>query len=165
MGQYLKRDMLRLLVSAFQLNTGTVLTRSRWILNLEKQRCAQSKTLHKYFFICTHTLTLTQSWASLPAGTITLRQIIQCHTEPCLWPSGPLQTEEAAGQGPTAAWNSLPLGSSKEKSPSLPRRTTSWASTVQYVNVLLCLCVQDGLSSPWYSSTGLFVTVSRLIKI
>lgn len=61
MGQYLERNMLRLLVSAFQLNTGTVLTRSRWILNLEKQRCAWSKTLHKYFFICTHTDTHTHA--------------------------------------------------------------------------------------------------------
>lgn len=134
-------------MSAFQLNTGTVLTCSRWILNLEKQRCAWSKTLHKYFSYA-HTHTLTQSWASLPAGTITLRQIIQCHREPCLWPSGPLQTEEAAGQGPTAAWNSLPPGRCKEKSPSLPRRMTSWASAAQSVNVPLCPRVQEGLSWP-----------------
>lgn len=130
--------MLRLLVSASQLNIATVLTHSRWILNLEKERCARSISLHKYIsYARTHPPTHTQSWASLPAGTVTLVQIIQCHREPCLWPSGLLQTREAAGQGPTAAWNSLPLESWKERSPSLPRRTTSWASEAQHMNAPL----------------------------
>lgn len=108
-------------MSVFQLNTGIVLTCSRWILKLEKIDVLEAKYFFIFIFVHMHTqkITHTQSCASLPAGAITLKQIIQCHREPCLWASGPLQTGEAAGQGPTAAWNSLPLGSSKKESPSL----------------------------------------------
>lgn len=57
--------MLRLLVSASQLNIATVLTHSRWILNLEKERCARSKSLHKYIS-CARTHPHTHRVLSVP---------------------------------------------------------------------------------------------------
>ncbi|TNN55138.1 hypothetical protein EYF80_034662 [Liparis tanakae] len=66
----------------------------------DKKRCSMSR-------LCTLQKTLVQLFSleklAVNITSVTLRQGL---------------TEGAAGRGPTAAWNSLPPGSSKEKSPS-----------------------------------------------
>lgn len=99
-----------------------------------KTRSEQKPT----WIYCTHKQWRNSLECSLPAGTVTLGQIILCHREPRLRPSGLLQTVEAAGRGPTAACDSLPpRGAARRGDPSLclPPRMTSWASTAWCASV------------------------------
>lgn len=129
--------MLRLLVSAFQLNTGTVLTCSRWILNLEKQRCAWSKTQHKYFSY-THTHTLAQSWASLPAGSHTHADNSVSQGALSLTPLAPSRQRKQLDRDPRLPPTHFPWGALRRR---LPLRLGEWPAELPQLSLWMCCYV------------------------
>lgn len=152
--------MLRLLVSAFQLNTGTVLTCSRWILNLEKQKCAWSKTQHKYFsYTHSHACTILSVAPSRHSHTQADNSVSQGALS--LTPLAPSRQRKQLDRDPRLPPTHFPWGALRRR---VPLRLGEWPAELPRLSLRMC-CYVPVSRKVWGSRTNKCAAVKHVVSL